>query len=69
MGFHRRIINSEVTDSYLKEEKLSILYSSESLIFMDKKSSKIFDLYKSGKKENEILEIIKNEKYEDNHGN
>jgi hypothetical protein len=66
MGFHRRIINSEVSESYLVEEKLSLLYSSESLIFMDKKSSVIFELFNLGKKEKEIIEIIKNVKYEDN---
>lgn len=64
MGFHRRIINSELSLDFLKNEKLSLLYSSESLIFTDELSSKIFELFKSGKKENEILEQLKIHKNE-----
>lgn len=64
MGFHRRIINSELSLDFLKNEKLSLLYSSESLIFTDEFSSKIFELFKSGKKENEILEQLKIHKNE-----
>lgn len=65
MGFHRRIITEQVTQSYLDTDELSILYSSESLIFMDNFSSEVFELFKQGK----TLEEIKNRIYEDNHGN
>lgn len=64
MGFHRRIINSELSLDFLKSEKLSLLYSSESLIFTDELSSKIFELFKSGQKETQILEQLKIEKNE-----
>lgn len=55
MGFHRRIINEEVTKKYLNSQKLEVLYSSESLIFMDEFSSKVFELFKENKTEEEIL--------------
>lgn len=55
MGFHRRIINEEVTKKYLSNQKLEVLYSSESLIFMDEFSSKVFELFKENKTEEEIL--------------
>lgn len=64
MGFHRRIINSDISLDFLHNEKLSLLYSSESLIFTDELSSKIFELFKLGKKENEILKQLKIEKNE-----
>jgi hypothetical protein len=65
MGFHRRIINSEVTKYNLEKDSLENLYSSESLIFMDEMSSKVFELFKEGKSIQEIKNII----YEDNQGN
>ena len=65
MGFHRRIITEQVTKSYLNSDELSVLYSSESLIFMDDVSSKVFELFKGGI----TTEEIKNRIYEDNHGN
>lgn len=55
MGFHRRIINEEVTKQHLNNQKLDVLYSSESLIFMDELSSKVFELFKENKSEEEIL--------------
>lgn len=55
MGFHRRIINEEVTKRYLETEKLHVLYSSESLIFMDEISSRVFELFKENKTEKEII--------------
>lgn len=55
MGFHRRIINEEVTKRYLETEKLHVLYSSESLIFMDELSSQVFELFKENKTEKEII--------------
>jgi transcriptional regulator len=65
MGFHRRIINNSVTISYLEKNKLDELYSSESLIFMDEISSKVFELFKNGLN----TEEIKNKIYENNNGN
>lgn len=65
MGFHRRIITEQVTESYLNKDELAVLYSSESLIFMDELSSKVFELFKKGM----TTEEIKNRIYEDNHGN
>jgi hypothetical protein len=61
MGFHRRIINKEVTKDYLDSNKLETLYSSESLIFMDEFSSEVFEFFKNGKKTEEILLIINEE--------
>ena len=65
MGFHRRIITEQVTKSYLNSDELSVLYSSESLIFMDELSSKVFELFKNGI----TTEEIKNRIYENNSGN
>lgn len=65
MGFHRRIITEQVTKSYLNSDELSVLYSSESLIFMDELSSKVFELFKNGT----TTEEIKNRIYENNQGN
>ena len=61
MGFHRRIINEEVTKQHLYNHKLDVLYSSESLIFMDEFSSEVFEFFKNGKKIEEILSIINKE--------
>ena len=60
MGFHRRIITEQVTQSYLDTDELSILYSSESLIFMDNFSSEVFELFKQGKTLEEIKNRIEN---------
>lgn len=60
MGFHRRIINEEVTRAYIKSKKLDVLYSSESLIFMDEFSSKVFELFKEEKTYEEIYSLINN---------
>ena len=64
MGFHRKIINEETTKSYLNSNELHILYSAESIIFMDDVSSEIYELYKQGKDNQEIKKII----YENNQG-
>lgn len=64
MGFHRRYIFIENLLYYLKNEKsLDELFSSEALIFSDKESEKIFDLYKEGLSNKEILEKLN---YENN---
>jgi hypothetical protein len=62
MGFHRRIINEEVTKEYITSNKLEVLYSSESLIFMDELSSEVFEYFKNGKTNEEILSLINKEK-------
>jgi hypothetical protein len=66
MGFHRRIINEQVTKNYMEKYSLEELYSSESLIFTDEYSSKVFELFKEGKKDSEIIQITKKEKNENN---
>jgi len=68
MGFHKRIINSETTESYLEKDNLKVLYSSEALVFMDEYSSLVFELFNEGKSKEEILEKINNKptKYEIN---
>jgi hypothetical protein len=58
MGFHKRIINSETTESYLERDNLKVLYSSEALVFMDEYSSLVFELFNEGKSKEEILEKI-----------
>jgi len=60
MGFHKRIINSETTESYLERDNLKVLYSSEALVFMDEYSSLVFELFNEGKSKEEILEKINN---------
>ena len=62
MGFHRRIINEEVTKKYIDSNKLEVLYSSESLIFMDEFSSQVFEYFKNGNTNEEILSLINKEK-------
>jgi len=62
MGFHRRIINEEVTKKYIDSNKLEVLYSSESLIFMDEFSSQVFEYFKNEKTNEEILSLINKEK-------
>lgn len=58
MGFHRRIINKQVTFNYLIENDLKSLYDGESIILTDEFSSFIRDLYLQNKTEKEILEIL-----------
>ncbi len=65
MGFHRKIINEETTKSYIDSDELDILYSSESLIFVDEFSSKVYEFYKKGNTIQEIKKTI----YENNQGN
>ena len=66
MGFHRRIINEEVTRSFLYNRNLDDLYIGDSIILMDDFSSKVRELHRAGKTNDEILEILKIEKNEDN---
>ncbi len=50
----------------MEKYSLEELYSSESLIFTDEYSSKVFELFKEGKKDSEIIQITKIENYENN---
>jgi|Laugresu1bdmlbdd_1035124.scaffolds.fasta_scaffold00850_7 hypothetical protein len=58
MGFHKRIINKEMSFSYLLKEDLKSLYDAESIIITDDFSSFIRDLYLQKKTEKEILELL-----------
>jgi hypothetical protein len=62
MGFHRRIITEEVTKKYIDSDKLEVLYSSESLIFMDEFSSQVFEHFKNDKTIEDILLLVNKEK-------
>jgi hypothetical protein len=67
MGFHKRIINKEMSFSYLLKEDLKSLYDAESIIITDDFSSFIRDLYLQKKTEKEILELLnynQNEMYQ-----
>jgi hypothetical protein len=61
MGFHRRIINEDVTKKYLESNSLDVLYSSESLIFMDDISYEVFNYFNTKKTTEEILSLIDKE--------
>lgn len=54
MGFHKRYINSSLTKKFIFEDKLKLLYKADALIFEDKISSEIYDLFNQGKTNNEI---------------
>ena len=59
MGFNRRYINSERSICALKENNLKGYYGkSDMLIFEDEISSLIYDLFKKGTTDTEILSII-----------
>lgn len=62
MGFHKRHINIEITKNALKNKTLDKLYKAESLTFESDGSSKAYELYKEGKCEDEILEILDKKK-------
>ena len=65
MGFNKRYVNSEMSFYALENGGLKLYYGkSDALIFEDEISSKIYDLYKEGKSEKEILSII-NQNMED----
>jgi DNA-binding NarL/FixJ family response regulator len=64
MGFHRRYIFIENLLYSLKNDlSLDRQFNSEALIFSDKESERIFDLYKEGLSNKEILEKLN---YENN---
>jgi hypothetical protein len=67
MGFHKRIINKEMSFSYLLSENLKSLYDAESIIITDEFSSFVRDLFLQNKTEKEILELLnynQNEMYQ-----
>ena len=59
MGFNKRYVNSEFSIQALKNSNLRGYYGkSDCLFFEDEVSSKIYDLFKEGKTDKEILSII-----------
>lgn len=59
MGFNKRYINSERSIYALKENNLKGYYGkSDMMIFEDEISSLIYDLFKKGNTDTEILSII-----------
>lgn len=59
MGFNKRYVNTEFSIRALKNNDLKSYYGkSDALIFEDSLSGLIYDLYKSGKSETEILNYI-----------
>lgn len=67
MGFNKRYVNSEKSLLALRNGKLKEYYGkSDALIFDDRISSKIFNLYCKGKNEQEILSIINKNSEENN---
>jgi len=77
MGFNKRYVNSEFSMRALKNNDLKNYYGkSDVLIFEDQVSSQIYDLYKKGLSNTEIINILKtnmeektNEVYQSNQGN
>ncbi len=58
MGFNKRFVVLEHCINALKKDNLKDYYGkSDMLVFEDTTSSKIYDLYKQGKTEKEILLI------------
>ncbi len=65
MGFNMRYVDFKTSMTALENEGLKFYYGkSDALIFEDKLSSKIYDLFKEGKTNKEILSII-NQNMED----
>ena len=59
MGFNKRYVALEYTLNALKNNDLKGYYGkSDMLIFEDNTSSEIYNLYKLGKTEKEILSIL-----------
>ena len=77
MGFNKRYVNSEFSIKALKNDDLRNYYGkSDVLIFEDDVSSQIYELFKKGHSNTEIINIIKsnmeektNEVYQINQGN
>lgn len=65
MGFNTRYVDFKTSMTALENGGLKLYYGkSDALIFEDKLSSKIYDLFKEGKTDKEILSII-NQNMED----
>jgi maltooligosyltrehalose synthase len=65
MGFNKRSVCEKYSVKALRENSLKTYYGkSDMLIFEDELSSKIYDLYKQGKTDSEILTLI-NQNMED----
>jgi hypothetical protein len=59
MGFNKRYVNLDSCLNALRENQLKQYYGkSDMLVFDDEKSSMIYELYKEGKTNLEILETI-----------
>lgn len=59
MGFNKRYVNSEFSIQALKNNNIRGYYGkSDCLFFEDELSSKIYDLFKEGNTDYEILSII-----------
>jgi len=59
MGFNKRFVSKEYSIKALKENSLKLYYGkSDMLIFEDDLSSKIYQLFKEGKSDMEILSLI-----------
>jgi hypothetical protein len=59
MGFNKRLVNLDSCILALQENRLKIYYGkSDMLVFEDETSSMIYELYKQGKSDSEILQTI-----------
>lgn len=59
MGFNKRLVNLDSCISALQENRLKIYYGkSDMLVFEDEISSMIYELYKQGNSDLEILQTI-----------
>ncbi len=59
MGFNTRYVDFKTSITALENGRLKFYYGkSDALIFEDKLSSKIYDLFLEGKTDEEILSII-----------
>jgi hypothetical protein len=59
MGFNKRLVNLDSCILALQENRLKIYYGkSDMLVFEDETSSMIYELYKQGNSDLEILQTI-----------
>jgi hypothetical protein len=59
MGFNKRLVNLDSCILALQDNRLKIYYGkSDMLVFEDETSSMIYELYKQGKSDLEILQTI-----------
>jgi len=59
MGFNKRLVNLDSCILALQDNRLKIYYGkSDMLVFEDETSSMIYELYKQGKSDSEILQTI-----------